>query len=1073
MILRNKSVFLCCVLLFLFCSCKKDTGEDKARADRPLPAKIDFNFHIRPILSDRCFACHGPDKNTREADLALYTKEGAFGALDSAGQSFPFVAGKPRKSEAYLRLMSDDPELIMPPPESNLSLNAYEKKLIKKWIEQGAEWKDHWAYIPPTLPDLPKVQKKNWPTNPIDYFILSKMEENRLKPEAEASKEELIRRLSFDLTGLPPSLAEIDAFQADDSPEAYEKLVDRLLASPAYGERMAADWLDVARYADSHGYQDDRPRTMWPWRDWVIKAYNENLAYDQFVSWQLAGDLYPNPTYEQKLATGFNRNHPITQEGGVINEEYLTEYAADRTQTFSTAFIGQTMQCARCHDHKYDPISQEEFYQIFAFFNNVKDERGQISYFDLSPKPAMRIEAPLLDSTVLNIQRMIARLEEKKKTIKEEKRKDFANWRKNQFQPEQTDDKLEEGLLAYYQLNETESWNFSNQAPTKLNGRVNINLPPEIEKPQKIAGYSSGALQFNGANFLSLGETGDFDHYDSFSFGGWIKHSGAHEKDAGIFSRRNGEQRRQGYQLAITKNNRLKASLISQGGDLVVVQTRQKVKSNAWTHVFLTYNGAGRADGLKIYIDGQNSPLETIEDRLRGQSILNGNDFLVGNWNHRARNLENLYGFKGGAVDEVRLYKRTLSPLEVQQLALKSQTPKQLAEENLFEHYLLHEDQDYLALERELKNWRRKDQHIPSVMIMEEMDTVKSTYLLARGAYDAPIRQVARATPEAILKFPDDLPKNRLGLARWLFQEDHPLTARVYVNRLWQMCFGRALVATPEDFGSQGALPTHPELLDWLAVSFQESGWNVKALLKIIVSSAAYRQSAVISPHKYKKDPANSLLSRGPSVRLSAEMIRDQALAASGLLDRQVGGKWVKPYHPTGVWKELANQIGENKYRLSQGEDLYRRSLYTYWKRTIPPPTMLTLDASERAECTVKRQATSTPLQSLILLNDPQYVEASRVLAEALIKEQENQSEEWINGAFRRILGRYPQAEEQQLLLEIFQSEEKRFQEEPIEAARLLNIGASAPDPELNTNKLAALAVTVNAIFNLDEAKFK
>lgn len=1063
-------LFFLLTTLLALSACQQQESANVSNEGR-LPATVDFNLHIRPLLSDRCFACHGPDKNTRKADLALHTPEGAFAAIDSAGLHFPFVAGRPRKSEAYMRMLSEDPELVMPPPESNLSLSGYEKKLIKKWIEQGAEWKDHWAYIPPVKPTLPEVKRRDWPQNEIDRFVLAKMQDQGLKPAPEAAREALIRRVTFDLTGLPPTLEAIDAFLADESSDAYEKVVDRLLASPHYGERMAADWLDVARYADSHGYQDDRPRTIWPWRDWVIRAFNENLPYDDFVRWQLAGDLLPSPTYEQKLATAFNRNHAITQEGGVINEEYLTEYAADRAQTFATAFIGQTMQCARCHDHKYDPISQEEFYSLFAFFNNVKGERGQISYFDLAPKPNMKVQDPLLEAEVQEIQSMIADLEKSKQRLIEEKKEAFDAWKAKELQETDASAALSEGLLTHYQLDETESWFFANRAPAGGSGRVNINLPPSIERPERVDGRQGRALQFNGANFLSLGETGDFDHYHHFSFGGWIKHQGTHEKDAGIFSRRNGEQKRQGYQLALTPDYRLAASLIADGRHYLRVETTNRIKKGEWAHAFVTYDGAGQATGLKIYINGRESPLAIVRDSLQNHSIRNGNDFLVGNWNHRARNLRDLYGFAGGAIDEVRLYERTLSPLEVQAL-VDERSINKLPESALYRHYLQRMDPDFREVEQQLVHWRRQDQTIPSVMIMEEMDTIKQTFLLARGAYDAPVKPVRRGTPEAILPFPSDLPNNRLGLAEWLFHKDNPLTARVYVNRLWQMCFGQGLVATPEDFGSQGELPSHPALLDWLAVTFRESGWDTKAMLKKIVLSAAYRQSGKISRRKYQRDPANIWLSRGPSVRLTAEMLRDQALAASGLLNSEVGGKWVKPYQPPGIWKEMANQIGENKYRPSLGDDLYRRSLYTYWKRTIPPPTMLTLDASERAECTVKRQATSTPLQSLILLNDPQYVEAGRVLAEKLITDGSDPAKQ-IETAFRTILSRPVKPEETQLLKEVYESERERFSQDEAATRELLNIGAKPADPSLNGAEVAALTVAINTIFNLDEAKYK
>ncbi len=1064
------TVLTCFYLLFL--GACVDQPENPQRDLSNLPEKIDFNFHIRPLLSDRCFTCHGPDKEARKADLALFTKEGAFGSLDSSGISFPFVPGDIHNSIAYERIISDDPEYMMPPPESNLSLNDYEKALFKKWIEQGAEWKDHWAYIKPAKPELPKVKNRKWSENPIDLFVMRQLEAFKLKPEPEATREQLIRRLSFDLTGLPPSPEEIDRFLADDSHHSYEALVDRLLASTAFGERMAFNWLDVARYADSHGYQDDRPRTMWPWRDWVISAFNSNMPYDTFVMWQLAGDLLPEATYEQRLATGFNRNHAITQEGGVINEEYLTEYAADRTQTFATAFLGQTMECARCHDHKYDPISQEEYYSTFAFFNNVKEERGQISYFDQAPKPSIEMADPLMDSTINQIRQMISRLEEEKSDYEEMDIPSFNNWRNTINWQESIFQKLDEDLLAYHRLDSVSDDAFLNEVANQPKGRVNINLPPGIGKPEVVSGKKGYGLRFNGANFLSLGEIGDFNHYDAFSFGGWIRQNGQHRKTAGLFARRNGELGRQGYQLAIKANDRLEASLIADGSHSIVVESQDPVAPGGWQHIFLTYDGSGKAQGISLYINGESQILKVQRDSLQGQSIYNGNDFLVGNWNHRARNLDNLYGFEGGAIDEIRVYQRELSSLEVLLLAGKKLSIQNVKVSDLRLHYLLTGDSTYQSLSHELRNLRMKDLKVPAVMVMEEEDTMKTTFLLARGAYDAPVRKVARITPSSILEFPEDLPANRLGLAQWLFDPDHPLTARVYVNRLWQMCFGQGIVKSPDDFGSQGALPSHPQLLDWLAISFMESGWDIKALLKQIVTSASYRQSAIASKQKRKKDPGNIWISRGPSVRLTAEMIRDQVLAVSGLLNRKIGGKWVKPYQPAGIWKEMANQIGENKYRPSQGSDLYRRSLYTYWKRTIPPPTMLTLDASERAVCTVKREATSTPLQALILLNDPQYVEAARVMAQHLISSNPA-IEASIRSGFRSVLGRYPLSDESEILLELYGSELQRFETDPVSAEALLDVGSYPIDPAADYPSVAAMTIVINTIFNLDEAKFR
>lgn len=1043
-----------------------------------LPEQVDFNFHIKPILSDRCFACHGPDEKAREAQLRLDREGPAFAALKES-EGFAIVPGKPGESALVHRIMSEDPDLVMPPPTSEMVLTPQEKALIVKWIEQGATWKDHWAFIPPEKPEVPEVRDPDGCLDEMDYFVARKREEKGLKAASPAPRGQWLRRVTFDLTGLPPTPAEIADFLADDSESAYETVVDRLLADPAYGERMASTWLDVARYADSHGYQDDRPRTAWPWRDWVIRAFNENLPYDQFVTWQLAGDLLPQPTYDQKLATGFNRNHAITQEGGVVEEEYLTEYAADRVNTFSTAFLGVTMECARCHTHKYDPLTQAEYYSLMSFFNNIP-ERGKISYFDEAPYPNMPLKDSLREQQIAEVQRWISEEEKTLAGLKKTEVAEFEAWLEQTRLDQGPGESLKAGLLTHFDLDHrTNEDQYTATLPDRPLGRLNINLPEKIELPNAVPGRSGKALKFDGANFLSLGEIGDFEWYDDFSFGGWVRHSGAHKKNAGIFARRVGEQKRQGYDLVLTPENRLSARLIHQYVpadrrgkgiyDAVVVSTLRSMAPGEWHHVFVTYDGSGKAAGLKIYLDGEPQPLRVEVDSLRRKTIASGNDFLVGNWNHRARELGDLYGFKGGEVDEVHLYGRQLSPWEVRSLAGDL---RPLGREALYAHYLQRHSPRFQTLTHLLDSLRRIDQAPLEVMIMEEMDSIKTTYLLDRGAYDAPTIEVSRGTPEAILPFSEKYPQNRLGLAQWLFSQENPLTSRVMVNRMWQMFFGKGLVNTPEDFGNQGAFPTHPELLDHLAVSFRESGWDMKGLARRIVLSATYRQDASFSPASLTQDKANTWLTRGPAQRLTAEMVRDQALVASELYHDQVGGKWVKPYQPPGIWKELANQIGENKYRPSLGKGLYRRSLYSYWKRTIPPPAMLTFDASERSVCTVRRQQTSTPLQALVLLNAPIYLEASRQLAAGLLG-PDVEPEQQIEQAFFRILSRKPRENEVQLLAELYESQHRRFSEKSEDADRLLAIGASEIDPSVPDAELAAMTVVVNTIFNLDEAKFK
>lgn len=762
----------------------------------PLPEKVDFNFHVKPILSDRCFACHGPDDEARKAGLRLDNKESAFRLLDSLRKTYTLYPGKPKKSELYQRISSKQADFMMPPPESNLHLSGYEIELIKRWIEQGAEWKPHWAFILPQKGEMPRVAKTDWPENPIDYYILARLEKEKRKPSARASKEKLIRRLFFDLTGLPPSPEEIDSFLLDQSEGAYEQLVDQLLTSEAYGERMTTEWMDLARYAETNGYHHDFERNMWPWRDWVIAAFNQNMPHDQFVTWQLAGDLLPEPSYEQKLATAFNRNNRTTQECGSIDEEFRVSYVVDRTNTFGRAFLGLTVECAQCHDHKYDPVSQKEYFQLFAFFNQVP-EKGVTRSF--------------------------------------------------------------QGQSAPY-----------------------LELPNE------------------------------------------------------------------------------------------------------------------QVEEIRKYID------EMIE--------------------------------------------------------------QEYAEGSTQDH-----DNSYLP------NWKEEmETMLQPVMIMQDRDTLRPTYILQRGLYDSPGLEVSAGTPESILPFTDDMPPNRLGLAKWLFEPEHPLTARVVVNRYWQMIFGRGLVNTPEDFGNQGALPSHPALLDWLAVELVESGWDIKHLLKLVVMSSTYRQTSKTEEEHFAFDPDNQWLARGPQQRLTAEMLRDQALMVSGLMNSKVGGPSVKPYQPEHLWTQVSSGGRyKRKYMNAHGPDLYRRSLYTYWKRIQPPPAMLIFDAANRNQCTVKRQSTNTPLQALVLLNDPQFVEPSRAFAERMIREGGEDLEQRLVYAFRWATSRSPDPEETAILADLFKYELEEFEKHPEQAKQFLEIGEYRQSENYEPATLAAYAVVASTLLNMSESMQK
>ena len=1058
------------LVLALLLSCCSSSPEAK-KQQGVFPEVVDFNYHIKPILSDRCFKCHGPDPNTREANLRLDTPEGAFARLHEDSTQYSIVPGDAEKSEVYRRITHPDPEQRMPHPDSKLFLSEEEKESIKRWIDQGAAWKEHWAFSPPVRPVLPDVRDASWPRNELDYFVLARLEQEGLKPSVEETREKWLRRVYFDITGLPPTKPDIEAFLNNESPAAYEETVDRLLATPGYGEHMAAVWLDAARYADSHGYQDDRPRTMWPWRDWVINAYNDNMAYDEFITWQLAGDLLPEPTYEQRLATAFNRNHAITQEGGVINEEYVTEYVADRTNTMSTAVMGLTMECARCHDHKYDPISQKEYYQLFAFFNGV-DERGQINYFDLAPSPNMWVQDSKLEARIADLKHKTEAAEAAYNELLIPMAS-FDAWMEDSYPSLRIDLIADSGLVSHFQLDDLIEGKTTDQAVKNHVGSVNTRLLNVLDAPTLIEGNKGNALQFDGANYLNISDYADFEHSDRFSLGAWVNYPATNSKIASLIVKRNEEQKRGGYQLMLTKEQKLLVSLIhDQGKERIDVESLKSISPNRWTHVFMTYDGSGKAKGVSLFVDGIRQEVEVLRDSLARRSILNGNDVLLGNWTTRNTPHQQLTGLAGGALDEVRIYDRQLSPIEVRYLAGK-ETKKDVDPRLVFPLYLNTYNNAFIHARDQLDSLRSIHLEVPKIMVMKEMEEPRATHVLARGAYDAPLEEVQPDTPNAILHFPGDYPRNRLGLAQWLFHEDHPLTARVAVNRLWHMLFGQGIVRTLEDFGNQGALPSHPYLLDWMAVKFQESGWDTKAMIKEIVLSATYRQKAHISPELYERDPANILLARGPAQRFTAEMMRDNALAISGLLNPERGGPWVKPYQPPGVWKELANQIGENKYRPSKGPDLYRRSVYSYWKRTIPPPFMLTFDAAERTVCVVKRQTTSTPLQSLAMLNDPQLLEASRKLAELMMEEGGTDHRSRISYGFLIATTRDPNQKELRTLLALFEQERERFAKDEPAADMLLRVGSSPRNHDLEIADLAALTVIANTLINLDEAKMR
>lgn len=1078
----KKYLLFFAVILFLFTSCRSDDYEF-ADGEDPLPEKIDFNLHVRTILSENCFACHGPDAMAREADLRLDTEEGAFTALTEDENKFAIVKGEPEKSDLYKRIISDDPDYMMPAPNSNLSLSDREIAILKKWIEQNAEYKPHWSLIPPEKLDLPQVKKAEWPENPIDYFILKKIEEKGIEPSREAGREMLLRRVSFDLTGLPPTIEELKAFLSDHSPDAYEKAVDHLMDSEAYGERMAMEWLDVARYADSHGYQDDGPNEMWPWREWVINAFNRNMPFDEFATWQLAGDLLPGASRDQKLATGFSRIHPQNQEDGIVGEEYRVEYVANRVQTTATAFLGITMQCARCHDHKFDPISEKEYYEFAAFFDNINDP-GQVPNAGnqggrlVLPGPTIQLPSPEAEKQIRYLEDAIASQEQQMNTLKSDPKDAFLSWRKqpgtkNTLHPEVN------GLYASLDLDDIqEDKIIVHHADSVYNATISGTL-------QEVDGINGGALEFEKGNFIDLGDIGRFERSDPFSFSFWIDPSDTVSEMPVLAKTGSIHIGYRGYDISLFENRVSMRLIHGWPFNSIQVITQESLLTDEWNHIAVTYDGSSKALGINIHINGREVKTRVEQNKLfknirieKDEPRYSKQNLLVG---ERVSN--DRLNYTGLKLDEIKIFNRELSAAEILALAghdayqdLLETPPENYSDHQkqvLLDYYLLTFDEDYKKQRKKLHALRAEKNAIRDtlreVMVMEERLNPRKSYVRKRGLYDQLGEEVEPNVPKSILNYPDNLPKNRLGLAQWLMDPDNPLTSRVIVNRYWQMFFGQGLVDTPDNFGNQGSLPTHPELLDWLAVNFRENDWDLKALLKQIVMSATYRQSSKTTPQLRENDPQNRWLARGPRYRLTAEMIRDNALVASGLLVRKIGGPSVFPYQPKGLWKETTSNRHLTEYIQDEGESLYRRSLYTFWKRTSPPPGMTTFDAAMRTHPTVKRQETSTPLQALNVMNDPIYIEASRLLAERMMKESGNDIREQIMYAFIAATSRVPDDSEIDMLQDLYLEVLAGYQEEPKRAGELLQTGEYSVDKNLDTSELAARTVIASTILNLDE----
>jgi hypothetical protein len=955
---------------------------------------VEFNRDVRPILSDRCFACHGPDSAARKSPLRLDQEESARSAL---------TAGDPTHSPLYLRITSTDNARRMPPAYLGRErLPDSEIETLRRWIEQGAKYQPHWSLIAPGRPAPPPVKDAAWPRNPIDNFVLARLESESLRHSPEADPATLLRRLTLDLTGLPPTPAETAAFLADHSPAAYERAVDRLLASPRYAERMAIRWLEAARYADTNGYQSDGPRDMWRWRDWVIDAFQNDIPFDRFTVEQIAGDLLPGATVSQKVASAFNRNHRTSAEGGIVDEEFRVDYVADRAATTATVWLGLTMGCARCHDHKYDPITQKEFYQFFAYFNNTPD-RGFVYNFGneppyiLAPLPAQQRKLADLDTRIAAAHQKLAAMEPAI-TRAYNKWKPPAEWN------------VREGLVYEF----------------------------------------PGHSHFNGKDFRTEKDAkARFDYRDAFTFAARIR---PETSRGAILSIGEDYFEGKGHGLYLL-DGKLRLHITFRFSDLGLrVESAGPLPLGKQQHVLVTYDGGMRAAGVHMYADGRELPLKVLFD------------YAI--WPIETKEPLRIGAGGGlrfqGEISDVRIYNRALSSHEAAILA-NSDPAQRAATRDAFLD--LKPPPGYTAARSSLAALEAgKKQYVatvPTVMVMQEQTPRRDTFLLKRGAYDAPGEKVEPGTPAVLPAFAPGWPADRLGLARWLVDRRNPLTARVTVNRFWQMLYGVGLVKTVEDFGSQGEWPLHPELLDWLAVEFMDSGWSVKHIMKTIVMSATYRQSSRATPELLERDPENRLLARGARYRLSPEMLRDQALAVSGLLVEKIGGPSVKPYQPPGLWQEL---FGGKGYEADKGEGLYRRSLYTYWRRTIAPPSMMNFDASSREVCVVRESRTNTPLQALNLMNDTIYLEAARKLAEKMLVDGRLES------GVQLVLGRAPRGKELDVLSSAVARFRTFYRAHPDDALKFLDQGAAPRDVKLDPVELAAYTAAASLLLNMDEA---
>jgi len=1006
---------------------------------------ISFNKQIRPILADRCFACHGPDSAQRVSDMRLDQQETIFRELPSG--EFPVVRGKPTESELIHRIVSTDAEQKMPPADSGKTLNAEEIELIKQWISEGADWNKHWAYEAPQHSPLPRPIRNWQQNNPIDLFIQARIKQLRLRPETQADKETLIRRLTLDLTGLPPTIEEIDRFLSDDSPEAYEQVVDRLLKSPRYGEHLARSWLDAARYADTHGLHLDNERSIWPYRDWVIQAFNNNMPFDKFTIEQLAGDLLPTPSLKNRVATGFNRCNVTTSEGGSIDEEYYVRYAVDRVETTATVWMGLTAGCAVCHDHKFDPLSQKEFYQLFSYFFSLTERAMDGNA--LLPPPVVKIP---LESQSVNITRITAELKKEAELI----------------QKLLTETKYTDSFsgVDYPAFEKSDRIWFDDTLPAGVKPEANPGPWAFVEGPDHPVYSGKNSSTRSGTGLIQHFFTGATDPFViaendilfayvfldkdnppetvqlQFNDGTWEHRAYWGADKAHGAGRNNASNKLLGPLPELGKWVRLEVPAATVG-------LKPGAKLNGWA--FTQFGGTVHWDQA-----GAMGALQLSPEQKKSYAI----------WEHFLKTISTaalpdpIKKLVAIAADQ----RNETQSKQLMTFYLENVNPETMA-------LLAPPKQKQVELKKELEAIEKA---IPSTLVMEDRKEPRVAHILERGEYTEKRDAVESAVPDWLGESPVDAPQNRMGLAQWLVSPTHPLTARVTVNRYWQHYFGTGLVKTSEDFGVQGERPSHPELLDWLALSFIESGWDVKQFQKLIVMSSTYQQSSRVTPQKHALDPENRMVSHGPRFRLDAEVIRDQVLAISGLMIPTIGGKSVKPYQPAGLWKPVGfGGSNTSVFKQDTGDKLYRRSMYTFWKRTVPPPTMSIFDAPNRETCQVRRTRTNTPLQALVLMNDVQFVEAARRFAELVVTHGGDQIDQRIRYLYRSVLARNPKPNELQLVIQLYNEHLAEFQEQPEAAKSLLSTGESNHNDSLDQTELAAWTMIVHLIFNLSETVTK